>query len=150
MSWKKEIDNAASTDVASQTLGISEAFNIHITKPYAAGDYLYYFGGIDDVWLGLWGIIRAYERPCKHLRPLCKEKSPLLPLPLCPPCGAVVRKYEIAAIQRDIPYNSHGDHDPDGLLFVPLDEAEAAKKKNYKPKPLILRANAGGWIEITL
>lgn len=151
MSWKKEITDIVSPDVASQTLGISEAFNIHITKAYAPGDYLYYFGGIDDAWLGLWGIIRAYDRPRKCLLPLCKGKNRILPLPPCPDKGAVIRKYDIAAIQRDIPYNEHGDHDPNGLLFVPLAEAERAiHQKNYQPKPLILRANAGDWIEITL
>lgn len=61
MSWKKEVADIVSPDVASQTLGISEAFNIRITKSYGPGDYLYYFGGIDDAWLGLWGIIRVYQ-----------------------------------------------------------------------------------------
>ena len=60
-SWKKEVADIVSPDVASQTLGISEAFNIRITKSYGPGDYLYYFGGIDDAWLGLWGIIRVYQ-----------------------------------------------------------------------------------------
>ncbi|NLL78352.1 MAG: multicopper oxidase domain-containing protein [Clostridiales bacterium] len=150
MSWQKEIADPASPDTASQTIGISEAFNIHITKPYAPGDYLYYFGGIDDVWLGLWGIIRAYHRPHKRLRPLCKGRKELLPLPPCPGKDAVIRKYNIAAIQRDIPYNSHGDHDPNGLLFIPLEDLEHAQCECYKPKPLILRANAGDWIEVTL
>ncbi len=37
--------------------GISESFSLHIDEPYQAGDYLYYFGGIDDVvGPGLWGI----------------------------------------------------------------------------------------------
>lgn len=150
MSWKKEITNSFSPDVASQTLGISEAFNIHITKRYRSGDYLYYFGGIDDAWLGLWGIIRAYECINKKLKPLCKAKDSIIPLPPYPVHDSVVRRYEIAAIQRNIPYNSHGDHDPDGLMFVPLEDVEKAMKKNYRPKPLILRANAGDWIEITL
>ncbi|MGN0425811.1 MAG: hypothetical protein ACI4FY_10885 [Acetatifactor sp.] len=150
MSWKREVSDPASPDVASQTLGISEAFNIHVTKQYGPGDYLYYFGGIDDAWLGLWGIIRAYDRPRKHLKPLCKATGELLPLPPCPGKHAVIRKYEVAAIQRDIPYNKHGDHDPDGLIFVPLEEAEKAKSACYNPKPLILRANAGDWIEVTL
>lgn len=148
MSWKKEITDPVSPEVASQTIGISEAFNIHITKQYGSGDYLYYFGGIDDVWLGLWGIIRVFDHHIKRLKPLCKEK--LLPLPPCPGKDAVIRKYEIAAIQRKIMYNRHGDHDPDGLLFVPLKDAEAAKQEKYVPKPLILRANAGEWIEVTL
>ena len=36
----------------------------------------------------------------------------------------MVRKFELAAIQADIPYNRYGDHDPEGLLFVPLAELE--------------------------
>lgn len=150
LSWKKEVTDMTSPDVASQTLGISEAFNIRITKPYMPGDYLYYFGGIDDAWLGLWGIIRAYQNVNKRLKPLCESKKRILPLPPCPTNHSVIRRYDIAAIQRNIPYNRHGDHDPDGLLFVPLEDAERAKHKNYQPKPLILRANAGDWIEITL
>ncbi|KSV59624.1 multicopper oxidase domain-containing protein [Acetivibrio ethanolgignens] len=151
LSWKKEPSDPASPDTASQTIGISEAFNIHITKGYAAGDYLYYFGGIDDAWLGLWGILRAYEKPKKCLKPLCKGRDRILPLPLCPAWDAVIRKYEVAAVQRDIRYNRYGDHDPNGLLFVPLKEAERALcDKDYQPKPLILRANAGEWIEVTL
>lgn len=150
LSWKKEITDARSTIVASQTLGISEVFNIRIDQPYRPGDYLYYFGGIDDAWLGLWGIIRVYDKRNKRIRPLCKAKNSIIPLPPCPSKDSVVRKYEIAAIQSNISYNSHGDHDPDGLLFVPLEDLEAVKNNTYCPKPLILRANAGDWIEITL
>ena len=150
MSWKKEIGNLVSPEVASQTLGISEAFNIRITRKYGPGDYLYYFGGIDDAWLGLWGIIRAYDRPKKFLKPLCKGKDQILPLPPCPGKDAVIRRYEIAAIQKDIVYNGHGDHDPDGLMFVPMEDLEQVLCGKYAPKPLILRANAGDWIEVTL
>ncbi|MBO5070545.1 MAG: multicopper oxidase domain-containing protein, partial [Roseburia sp.] len=49
MSWKKEITDVFSPVTASQTLGISQAFNIHVTKKYGPADYLYYFGGIDDI-----------------------------------------------------------------------------------------------------
>ncbi len=150
LSWKKEITNIFSPDVASQTIGISEAFNIRITKIYRPGDYLYYFGGIDDAWLGLWGIIRAYRHVNKRLKPLCKAKDSIIGLPPCPTKNSVIRQYDIAAIQRTIQYNKYGDHDPNGLMFVPLEEADEAMCKNYKPRPLILRANAGDWIEITL
>ena len=67
-----------------------------------------------------------------------------------PPKGAVVRKFEIAAIQKDIKYNSFGDHDPEGLIFVPLDHAKDVLHGKKEPMPLILRANAGDWIEVTL
>lgn len=150
MSWKREVTDPASPDVAAQTLGISEAFNIHVTGQYRPGDYLYYFGGMDDAWLGLWGILRVYHRPEKCLKPLCKPEEMLLPLPPCPGKNAVIRKYEIAAMQKKIEYNEHGDHDPHGLIFVPLEEADLALHGRYRPKPLILRANAGDWIEVTL
>lgn len=149
MSWRKEITDAVSPLVAEQTIGISEAFNIRVDEYYGEGDYLYYFGGIDDIWLGLWGIIRAHSRRQKHLLPLCNQNKPL-PFPVCPPKGARIRKFEIAAIQTDIAYNRYGDHDPEGMLFVPLEYAEDVKCGRKKPIPLILRANAGDWIEITL
>ena len=149
MSWHKEITDPVSPIVQEQTLGISEAFNIKIDEHYNAGDYLYYFGGIDDLWLGLWGIIRAYKCRQKHLLPLCNKNKPV-PKPVCPPEGAVVRKFEIAAIQTNIEYNRYGDHDPEGMVFVPLEYAEDVKCGKRNPVPLILRANAGDWVEVTL
>ena len=148
MSWDKEITNPDSPTVAAQTLGISEAFNLRVDAPYAAGDYLYYSGGIDDVWLGLWGIIRAYAEPQEGLLPLCGagETKPCQ----MPPPGAVIRKFEIAAMQKDLEYNRYGDHDPDGLLFVPMSQVEDIRCGRKKPIPLILRANAGDWIEVRL
>lgn len=96
MPWRKEITDVKSPLVQAQTIGISEAFNLHIDEPYPAGDYLYYSGGIDDLWLGLWGIIRAYATPQRHLLPLCGFK-PICP-PQIPPKGAVIRKFEVEAI----------------------------------------------------
>lgn len=149
MSWRKEITDVTSPIVQEQTLGISEAFNILIDQPYAAGDYLYYFGGIDDAWLGLWGIIRSYARLQPHL-PTLSGDLPVQPQPLVPPEGAAVRRFEIAAIQKDIQYNRYGDHDPEGLMFVPLEQVSDVLCGYRQPIPLILRANAGDWIEVTL
>lgn len=146
--WRKEITDPVSPLVQAQTIGISEAFNLHIEEPYTAGDYLYYSGGIDDLWLGMWGIIRAYAVPQKNLLPLC-GLHPIAP-PQVPPSGAVIRKFEIAAIQKDIIYNSFGDHDPEGLIFVPMEQAHDVICGRKRPIPLILRANAGDWIEVTL
>lgn len=150
MSWHREIADLTSPLAASQTIGVSEAFNIHIDQPYGHGDYLYYFGGMDDAWLGLWGIVRAYDSKQACLKPLCKGGDRILPLPPCPSPKAVIRKYQIAAVQTDILYNKYGDHDPNGLIFVPLEEMEQVLCGKYQPKPLILRANAGDWIEVTL
>ncbi len=145
--WRKEITDTASPLVQSQTIGISEAFNLHIDEPYPAGDYLYYSGGIDDLWLGMWGIIRAHSTPQKDLPPLCGIR-PITSVQ--PPLEAVVRKFEIAAIQKNLIYNRFGDHDPEGLIFVPMEQAHDILRGKKEPIPLILRANAGDWIEVTL
>ena len=150
MSWRKELADLRSPFAASQTLGISEAFNLNITEKYGAGDYLYYFGGIDDAWLGLWGIIRVHRRYKKHLKPLCQREGRLLPLPPCPSKDDVVRRYEVVAVQKKLVYNRYGDHDPDGLVFVPLEDVDNVLAGKCMPKPLILRANVGDWIEVTL
>ncbi|MFQ9800184.1 MAG: hypothetical protein ACLR23_15990 [Clostridia bacterium] len=84
MSWRKEITNPRAPLAQEQTIGISEAFNIRIDEAYGAGDYLYYYGGIDDLWLGLWGIIRAYRQIQDHLLPLCPDKKIMVP-PTTPP-----------------------------------------------------------------
>lgn len=107
--------------MAEQTLGVSEAFNLEIDQPYAPGNYLYYSGGIDDLWLGMWGIFRAYGEPNERLLPLCSVR-PMPALPTQPPTGATVRRFEVAAIQ-------------------------CGRKP---PIPLILCANAGDWIEVIL
>lgn len=150
MSWRKEVTDERSPLAASQTTGVSEAFNFNIKDPYQPGDYLYYFGGIDDAWLGLWGIVRAYDRYQEDLKPLCKGKDRIMPLPPCPGKDDVVRRYEVAAIQTKLVYNRYGDHDPDGLIFVPLEDVDLVLAGNYTPKPLILRANVGDWLEVTL
>lgn len=148
--WKKEINDLQSPMAAAQNLGISEAFNLRIDKPYGSGDYLYYYGGIDDAWLGLWGIIRVYDREKDCLKSLCHGRDRMIPLPPCPGRKAIIRKYEIAAIQTGIPYNRYGDHDPDGLVFVPAEDVQAIRQGRQEIKPLILRANVGDWIEVTL
>ena len=150
MSWRRELADERSPLAASQTTGVSEAFNLNIKDSYQPGDYLYYFGGIDDAWLGLWGIIRAYDKYRECLKPLCRGKDMILPLPPCPGKDDVVRRYEVAAVQTKLVYNRYGDHDPDGLIFVPLEDVDLVLAGKYTPKPLILRANVGDWLEVTL
>lgn len=150
MSWRKELADLQSPLAASQTIGISEAFNLNVTQNYGPGDYLYYLGGIDDAWLGLWGIIRAHGKYKEHLKPLCRGKGRIHPLPPCPSKDDVIRRYEVVALHTNLLYNRYGDHDPDGLVFVPLQDVDQVFTGKCKPKPLILRANVGDWIEVTL
>lgn len=163
--WHSEPNNNLSPLVSQQTIGISEAFNFHLDNTYKAGDYLYYFGGEDDLWLGLWGIFRAHGKTVPHLKPLddrpaLPEQTECLPqktgkppkkakLPDLPE-GVKVRKVEISAIQKEITYNKFGDHDPNGLLYVYKDQEKDVLKGKIAPEPLVIRANAGEVIEVNL
>ncbi len=163
LKWRKEITDKNSPLVQAQTLGISEAFNIRITDDYKAGDYIYYFGGQDDLWLGLWGIIRAYKKKTDKLLPIdncklgllqkiksCKDEIKRWIIKnKCYP-SKKVREFHIAAIQKDIKYNDFCDHDPDGLLFVPYEYKDDVINGDIEPIPLILRAQKGEYIKLTL
>lgn len=164
MRFRKEIFDLSSPIINSQTLGISEAFNFLINEDYKKGDYLYYFGGMDDIWLGLWGIIRVYDKLNNNLLPLSDRKKPKKgktnlnetlvkaenPKFICKKKDKNVRKFCVVAIQKDIEYNRYGDHDPNGLMFVLEEDEEAILCGEKDAIPLILRANAGDLIELKL
>lgn len=126
---------------------------IHINNPYAAGDYLYYFGDENDRRTGLWGILRAHKNADKYLPPLHTQVDPF-PTPPCQNCSTdlrennAVRKYAAAVVtsnhlsrKKDKKYDS-------GVWLVPLDGKKKISKK--QPPSLTISANAGDWIEFTL
>jgi manganese oxidase len=124
-----------------QTLGISEAFTFKLDGPVFSGDYLWKFAGIDDTWLGCWGLIRAHDNDSsskssgpkplaanvwtkideahQHGNGIISTREQNLEQRLL---GAPVRKYKIAARQAEIEYRD-GTHpqgsitDPFGLYF---------------------------------
>jgi len=166
--WHTEPNDKNSPVVNQQTLGISEAFNFHLDTNYKAGDYLYYFGGEDDLWLGLWGIFRTHDNKVAHLKPLEDRAAPpdtdIKENKTKKQCGKIpkaklgelyddkakVKKIEICAIQKDIVYNEYGDHDPNGLLYVYKDQKDDVLSGKIKPEPIVIRANEGDIIEVTL
>lgn len=92
------------------------------------------------------GIIRVHGKYKKHLKPLCQGKGRIHPLPACPSKEDVIRRYEVVAVQKKLIYNRYGDHDPNGLVFVPLEDVDNVLAGKCMPEPLILRANVGDWI----
>jgi len=138
-------------------------------------DYRYAPGSaVDDLWNGLWGMLRAYD--AKRTAP----EDVLLDLPNNPkglakiedksafngvcPKTAPSRPFDITAVlARDVlqagtlVYNHRANqggrlHDPSAILFVRTQDIRADGKLNPEllPEPLILRANAGDCIEVTL
>lgn len=127
--------------------------SVRINYPYAAGDYLYYFGGENERRKGLWGILRAYGETDNDLIPL-HEQPKSSPLPACPDCSDVlpenapVRKYAAAVVHSDRRCGKNGKKCDSDVSLVPFDIKK--KKAKKRSRSLTISANAGEWIEFTL
>jgi len=162
----------------SQMMGISEHFEMLI-PPFAAvkgaapsADYLYKPGAAaGDQWNGLWGLFRTYQGAQADLATLSSNPDGKAPTNSDPasfsgecPTAAPVRKFDLTAVsaQQALPggtlvYNSRTNqggelHDPTAILYVRTGDLDATGKLNagVPIEPLVLRANAGDCINVTL
>ncbi|MCP8615273.1 multicopper oxidase domain-containing protein [Salirhabdus salicampi] len=163
--WKREQRDLNSPFVSQQHTGISESFTLETYVP-RSGDYLYAFETIEDIWLGAWGLIRAYEEKVDNLIPLpnrseqSKKQETSPEQTGSPPnkaqlnstlfSGSKLKQYNISAIQAPIQYNENGDYDPDGIIFVLDEKVEKISSGEVNPEPLVIRANVGDLVEVTL
>ena len=143
-------------------------------------DYLYQTGAsVDARWNGSWGLMRAYNGTRDGLLPLPsnpKGKAPPMDGRLfsgvCPKetSGRNARNYKVVAVQAQdvlpagaIVYNGNTGalgagmegplNDPTGLMYVldsDLDKKSGKLKANRRVEPLVIRANSGECINITL
>lgn len=169
--WHRDRTDVDSPIIGQQHIGISETFTFEFSldslSDYKDFDILYYSGGMDDFWLGTWGITRVRGTSVPTLCPLvdrpllpCRRESlptktgnppPKASSPGNPfPEGTKVNCYSVVAIQKPIKYNQFGDNDPYGMVFILEEELEAILGENKNPEPLILTINAGEGIELTL
>jgi hypothetical protein len=139
-------------------------------------DYLYQPGGsVDNQWNGTWGLLRAY-RGAVGLQPNL-QLLPNNPLGRAKaadnnkdfqgtcPVAAPSRKFSVTAVaaQNALPggtlvYNNRPGnggilHDPTAILYVRTTDIDAGTgklKAGVPVEPLVLRANAGDCIEVTL
>lgn len=66
------------------------------------------------------------------------------------PKNAPIRKYHVVGIQKDITYNNAGDHDTEGRMFVLAEDEQKVVNGEMRPRPLVIRANQGDCVEVTL
>jgi hypothetical protein len=66
------------------------------------------------------------------------------------PPNAKVRKYDVVALNTKIEYNKYGDHDPFGIVFALKEDVDDILSGKLNPEPLIIRANVGEFVEVTL
>jgi hypothetical protein len=166
----------------SQMMGISEHFEFVVPQVIHEpikdkSDYLWTAGAsTDDLWNGLWGLLRVYKREFPGLQRL--PSNPLGGHDILPseksnfdgvcPKTAPVRSYNVVArLARDLLprqtliYNSRAGasnvgplHDPTAILYARTDQLDPVTNRldteEWDVKPLVLRANAGDCIEVTL
>jgi hypothetical protein len=175
--WLFEPDDPNSGYRNNQMMGISEHFEFIIpTLPKSSinsfADYLYQPGvATDDQWNGLWGIMRAYNRQQTDLQPLPFNQDGHGPVitnvgdynGVCPKT-APVRNFNVSAVtaQNALPggtlvYNPRTNvggklHDPTAILYVRSSDLDANGQllAGTPIEPLVLRANAGDCINLTL
>lgn len=164
--WLNQRKNLNSNMKEQQHIGISESFTMETYIP-KSGDYFWAFETEEDLWNGLWGLVRAFDERVPDLIPLSDRPNPLKrsrPLPVCtgekPPRAddptkvpvekGPIRYFDIVAFQLPLTYNSYGDHDPHGIVFALKEDMEAILKGEKNPEPLVMRGNVGDTIDITL
>ncbi|WP_437738871.1 multicopper oxidase domain-containing protein [Sorangium sp. So ce1335] len=164
--WRTELADPDSGYSNGQPLGISEHFEFGLTPVSARGDsgpgdYLYQSATTDDLWDGIWGLMRIEPRGTPGLLPLPErpggEPRGRRHVATCP-ASAPVTRYTVHAItaKGNLPgdrltYNKKFDlYDPDALLFVREEDLPDLRAGRRAPEPLILRAAAGDCIQVTL
>lgn len=128
------------------------------------GDYLYGSLPIDDLWSGMWGIMRIPNKVVADLKPLPNTVLPTgtsewpalkpgslvkkAPSPGNPcPSGTVNKSFKLGVITKKLTYNKEGDNDPNALMYVELDSYGRPK---ITDKPLFLRVNDGDCVNVSL
>jgi manganese oxidase len=174
--WKFEPRDPESNIVQAQHIGMLEYFDLNVPMDDLLSDvqgaalmrdYMWYFGAADDWFLGAWGLLRASgcSNPPKtswNLRPLPDNSMGTCPVLSIPdngtppdpgqpcPSSAPIKSFAISAINKDITYNKAGDHDPNGLMYALDSDLKALAAGTKAPEPLVIRANEGDCVEVTL
>ncbi|WP_101295026.1 multicopper oxidase domain-containing protein [Halegenticoccus soli] len=111
--------------------------------------------------------LEGFRDPTPEEEAALTRKGPILPgAPYTDPCDPDIdvpgfdtpdveiegekREYTIVALRADVVYNDAGHHDPEGRVFVLEEDAEAVRCGDMNPEPLVIRANVGDCVEITL
>jgi hypothetical protein len=153
----------------AQAIGISEHFEFHLPpipavgNPAVSSDFLYGSFATDNLWDGMWGIMRGYRGVRSGLRTLPSNPAaqinvdPILRGNFCPPGPPPTPINVEAWLARDlvgprgIVYNSRFQlHDPAGIVFVLAEDVDKIQVGQKKLEPLVLRAKAGDCIEVRL
>ncbi|MET0623676.1 MAG: Ig-like domain-containing protein [Pyrinomonadaceae bacterium] len=172
--WLHEPSSSNSGWYNAQAIGISEHFEFDVPPIPAVGnvgganpdaaDFMYGSFATDNLWNGMWGILRSYKGLRSGLKVLpnntagtVSSSDPGLRSDFCP-SGAPKKDFNVEAwLARDlvgadgITYNQRfGLKDPAGIVFVQREDVAAVRAKTRKLEPLVLRVNAGDCVNLDL
>jgi hypothetical protein len=153
MRWNRFRSNPDSPLRNQQSTGISEAFTFIHEDRYLAGDYMYKLSGADDLWLGCWGVVRAFN-PGDPDQPAALTT----PAPITDLGPARFRTFHITAEQRRLVYRDPELVDPFGLVYrltkiVDPDGVEIPVRQQMdegREEPLVLRCRHGEIVTVVL
>ncbi|PLT34063.1 multicopper oxidase domain-containing protein [Bacillus sp. V5-8f] len=164
--WRSERSDMDSKFKSQQHIGISESFTFEMEVP-RSGDYLWTFETEEDLWNGLWGLIRAFDEKVDFLMPLPDRKAPpdrTKALPKCTgkppkrvkavkvpaPAYAPVKHFHVVAFHTPINYSKWDEQDPFGIIFALKKDVDDILRGRKNPDPLIIRANQGDIVKVSL
>jgi Tol biopolymer transport system component len=172
--WLHEPSSPNSGWYNAQGLGISEHFEFEVPPIPAVGnvaggnkdvaDFMYGSFSTDNLWNGVWGILRSYKGLRTGLKALPSNTAGTvsssdagLRTDFCPATAPQRSILVEAWLAKDlvgpngIVYNAKfGLKDPAGIVFVQQADVAAIKAGTKKLEPLVLRANAGDCINVQL
>jgi hypothetical protein len=174
VNWLFEPTDDTSGYHAAQGMGISEHFEMLFQLPKSStktaqpfADYLYApSSGVTGQTNGVWGIMRAYAGKTPDLQPLPNNPAGGSPGPatVCPSDAPITKWTVVATTAAQVinggalVYNSRNSNgiqpvtDTNALIFMRQQDVPASGKTKAanQVEPLVLRANAGDCIQITL
>lgn len=160
----------------TQMMGISEHFEFDITtvpelSKKGSADFLWAGSqSQQNLWTGTWGLMRVYKNNADDLQVLPSNPDARMNFEnknafsgICPE-AAPEREFDVTAVlakdaldEGTLVYNPRTNqggklHDPTAILYVQSDDLDqqGKLKPDVPVEPLILRANAGDCIELTL
>ena len=148
--FREEPWSSTSQPIDTIRVGISERFDVVI--PAAGGpqrmpgDYLYYSGRPFKLHEGSWGLIRVHPAGEGGLTPLPgHEQVPKAATEVCP-AGARQLDFAVTALDVPLPMLNGAT----GKIYVLDRDADDVAAGRRPPEPLVLHANVGDCLRVTL
>jgi len=148
--FREEPWSSTSQPIDTIRVGISERFDVVI--PAAGGpqrmpgDYLYYSGRPFKLHEGSWGLIRVHAAGEGGLSPLPgHEQVPKAATEVCP-TGAPQLDFAVTALDVPLPMLNGAT----GKIYVLDADASDVAAGRRPPEPLVLHANVGDCLHVTL